>query len=88
MQNRHKTGSRRVRLGLVTCLLLPLRLIGLAINHILLGIAILTPAPWTAEEEAILKKALWRGQTPRQLSFVLWRRESEISAKAKELGLL
>jgi len=70
------------------CLILPIILVRLAINYILYGIALLTPAPWVAEEDAILRKAIWRGQTPRELRFVLWRRENEIMARARKLNLL
>ena len=41
----------------------------LAVNYVLLGIAILTPADWTEEEEAMLRKAIRSGSHPHELIF-------------------
>lgn len=90
MKHRTIVQNRLIKLtaSFIAHLLLPFILFKLAANYILFGIAILTPVPWNDEEEQLLRKALWRGQRPRQLRFTLWRRESEIVAKAKELELL
>lgn len=60
----------------------------MAINLTKLGIALLTAADWTEEEETLLRRAIWYGYRPEELVFTFWRRSQEINAKAKELGLL
>lgn len=60
----------------------------LAVNYVLLGIAILTPADWTEEEEAMLRKAIRSGSHPHELIFTFWQRGKDIETKAKELELL
>ena len=72
----------------IVMLAFPLIVITVLTKYLLLSIAIVTPAPWTKEEEAILKRAIWNGEHASDLKFSLWRRESDIKAKAKELGLL
>ena len=60
----------------------------LAVNYVLLGIAILTPANWTEEEEAMLRKAIRSGSRPHEVIFTFWQRGKDIETKAKELELL
>ncbi|MCH1569379.1 MAG: hypothetical protein L7U47_08200 [Alphaproteobacteria bacterium] len=60
----------------------------LAVNYVLLGIAILTPADWTEEEEAMLRKSIRSGSHPHELIFTFWQRGKDIETKAKELELL
>ena len=60
----------------------------LAVNYVLLGIAILTPADWTEEEEAMLRKAIRSGSRPHEVTFTFWQRGKDIETKAKELELL
>lgn len=62
--------------------------IKLAVRHIMLAIALLTPVDWDEEEEALLRKAIWYGYRPDQLVFTFWRPAKNIEAKAKEMGLL
>ena len=85
--NQATNGLIKLIVAFTICLILPIILVRLVINYILFGIAVKTPAPWNAEEEDILRKAIWHGQKPRELRFVLWRRESDIIAKAKQLKL-
>lgn len=60
----------------------------LAWNYLKYGIALLTPVEWNEEEEALLRAAIARGYSPRQLRFTFWRHQEDIAAKAEEMGLL
>ncbi|MCH1569099.1 MAG: hypothetical protein L7U47_06775 [Alphaproteobacteria bacterium] len=77
-----------ILLACIRATFLPLIIILLVAKYLKYGIALLTPADWSEEEETFLRKAYWKGQREEDLKFILWRRPRDIYAKAQELGLV
>ena len=83
----HQAPSKLITAALVI-ILFPIVVFNLTIKFIMLGIALLSPADWTEEEDKLLGKAIWHCYRPDQLVFTFWRLSRDIEARAIELGFI